>query len=196
MEYQAEHLELVGGDASKLEAIINHYESDRIKARQTVIDSKDAELRAFKDLGLTPDEIKAFKEQKPGETEADVQKRIDKAIADARNEQQEENAKQARAAQLRAVAAELGFAKPKQALALVDQAKLQQISVSDDGEADEVAVKKLLDDLAKDSPYLLKSTDNTPGHAAAGIGGTGSSAPADVAPGKARLTAAYANSSN
>lgn len=194
MEYQQEHLELVGGDAAKLEEILNAYESDRIKARQTVIDSTKSELRAFQDLGLTPAEIKEFKERKPGESEADVQKRIDQAIQEAATQQREAADKRTRNAEVRAVAAELGFAKPAQALALLDQSKLAAVKVNDDGDADSAAVKTLLEDLAKDSPYLLKPTDTTPGHRDAGIGGAGSGAKPDVQPGAARLRHAYAES--
>ena len=96
---------------------------------------------------------------------------------------------------MRAQAAELGFIKPAQALALLDQAKLAEVPVNEDGDADEAAVKKLLEALKTDSPHLLKPTDTTADHRTAGIGATGSGAQPDVRPGADRLRQAYANTS-
>jgi len=65
--------------------------------------------------------------------------------------------------------------------------------VNDDGDADEAAVKKLLEDLKSDSPHLLKPTDSTADHRTAGIGATGSGTTSEVRPGADRLRQAYAN---
>lgn len=195
MEYEAADLELVGGDASKLEAILGKYESERIKARQSVIDSTKAELRAYADLGLTPDQIKELKTAKPGESNADVEQRIQQAISEATTEINAKAAAKSRAAEVRAQAAELNFIKPTQALALLDHDALAKVKVDDNGDADASAVKQLLEDLAKDSPHLLKPTDHTPDHRSVGIGGTGSGTKPEVRPGVDRLRQAYADSS-
>lgn len=187
--------ELGIADKGKLAAFIDglDLESDRIKARQAVIDKKDGELRAFTDLGLTADEIKALKE---GATSAPSDKDIEKRIADAtakfEAEQTEKSNVKARSAEVRAQAAELGFIKPTQALALLDAKKLADVTVDENGDADAASVKKLLEDLAKDSPHLLKPTDTTASHRDAGIGAQGSGAQPDVRPGADRLRRAYA----
>lgn len=188
-----EDLELFGGDTDKITAFVTRVESDRLKARQAVIDKTKTDLQSFRELGLSVDEIRGLQQQKPGESDADVQKHIDKAIQDAQQAQGEKLAARSRAAEVRAVAAELGFNKPTQALALLDQAALAGVTVSDDGEADTATVKKLLEELAKDSPYLLKPTDTTVDYRIAGIGGAGSGVVPEVSPGQARIAQAYAS---
>lgn len=188
-------VEAFGGDREKLASWVNGLplETDRIKARQTVIDQKTNELRAFTDLGLTPDEIKAL-QAKPGPTsEKDIEKLISERVKEVEAAQTERSNAKARAAEVRAQAAELGFIKPAQALALLDAKKLSEVPVNDDGDADEAAVKKLLEDLKSDSPHLLKPTDSTADHRTAGIGATGSGTTSEVRPGADRLRQAYVN---
>lgn len=183
-----------GGDRDKLAAWVEKLplETERLKARQNVIDKTQGDLRAFTDLGLTPAEIKALKDA-PGSPDAkDVEKRIKDALDAANAESTEKSNARARSAEVRAQAAELGFIKPAQALALVDAKELAKVTVSDDGDADQAAVKKLLDDLAKENPHLLKPTDTTADHRAAGIGGAGSAAKAEVGAGTDRMRSAYA----
>jgi hypothetical protein len=174
------------GDAGK--QALDRMKSERNAAR--------AEAKAFKDLGLTVDEIKALK-KKPASSDDDVEKRIQKAIdaakAEAKAESRATSDARTRAAEVRAQAAELGFIKPAQALALLDAKKLADVTVGDDGDADADAVKKLLEELKTDSPHLLKPTDTTADHRTAGIGSTGSATKADVRPGADRLRQAYAN---
>lgn len=189
-------VEAFGGDRDKLASWIENLplESERVKARQAVIDQKDAALRQFTELGLTVDEIKALKDgASDAPTDKDIEKRIQKALDEATAVERAKSDAKARAAEVRAQAAELGFIKPTQALALLDQKKLAEIAVNDDGDADEAAVKKLLEALAEDSPHLIKPTDTTPDHRTAGIGGTGSGTKPEVRPGADRLRQAYAN---
>lgn len=180
-------------DKGALASYLEKFETDRTKARQAVIDQKDATLRTFTELGLTPEEIKALKD-KPGPTsEKDIEKIINDRVKEVETAQTERLNAKARASEVRAQAAELGFIKPAQALALLDAKKLADIPVNDDGDADEAAVKKLLEELKTDSPHLLKPTDTTAHHRDAGIGASGSGNPPDVRPGADRLRQAYAN---
>lgn len=180
-------------DKGALASYLEKFETDRTKARQAVIDQKDATLRTFTELGLTPEEIKALKD-KPGPTsEKDIEKIINDRVKEVETAQTERLNAKARASEVRAQAAELGFIKPAQALALLDAKKLADIPVNDDGDADEAAVKKLLEELKADSPHLLKPTDTTAHHRDAGIGASGSGNPPDVRPGADRLRQAYAN---
>jgi len=190
-------VEAFGGDRDKLSTWLDGLpiETDRIKARQAVIEEKDGKLRAFTELGLTPEEIREL-QSRPGPTsEKDVQKIIDARVAEVEAAQTERSNAKSRAAEVRAQAAELGFIKPAQALALLDAKKLAEVGVNDDGDADAEAVKKLLEALKTDSPHLLKPTDNTPDHRTAGIGASGSGNQPDVRPGAPRLAQAYANTS-
>jgi DNA-binding transcriptional MerR regulator len=191
IEQMAESLGI--SDTAAFTDALEKFETDRLKARQTVIDKAQGELRAFTELGLTPDEIKALKD-KPGPTsEKDIEKIINDRVKEVETAQTERLNAKARASEVRAQAAELGFIKPAQALALLDPKKLADIPVNDDGDADEAAVKKLLEELKTDSPHLLKPTDTTAHHRDAGIGATGSGNQPDVRPGADRLRQAYAN---
>lgn len=169
---------------------------DRMKG---VVQATKAELKAYADLGLSAADIKAMVEasrapkveEKPVDESA-IEKRIREAIEAESNSKSDARS---RAAEVRAQAAELDFIKPMQALALLDQAKLAAVKVDPaTGDADAASVKALLEDLAKDSPHLLKPTDTTPGHKQVGIGGTGSGTTPDVQPGAARIRNAYENS--
>ncbi len=178
------------GDAGK-QAI------DRMKAERN---AARAEAKEFKDLGLTVEQIRALKEGSGNApTDDDIEKRIKKAVdtatAAATAEATAKSNARTRAAEVRAQAAELGFIKPTQALALLNADELAKVTVTDDGDADAAAVKKLLEDLSKDSPHLLK-TSNTPGHRDAGIGARGAATAADaVRPGTDRMRNAYEASS-
>lgn len=187
-------VESFGGDRDKLSSWIANLpiETDRIKARQAVIDKAQGDLRAFTELGLTPEEIKELRERPAGPDAKDIEKRVQKAIDEARLADAEKSNSRARGAEVRAQAAELGFIKPTQALALLDAKKLSDVAVSDDGDADAAAVKKLLEELATDSPHLIKKTDTTADHRSAGIGASGSATKAEVRPGADRLRSAYA----
>lgn len=189
-----------GGDGDGALGDAGKQALDRMKAERAAAKTEAAaaraEAQAFKDLGLTVDEIKALqKAAPPAASEDDVEKRIAKALAENDKVNKAKSDARSRAAEVRAQAAELGFIKPAQALALLDSTKLAEVAVTDDGDADAAAVKKLLEELKTDSPHLLKPTDHTAHHRDAGIGASGSGAQPDVRPGADRLRQAYANTS-
>lgn len=162
---------------------------------QKRLDERNAardEAKAFRDLGLSVEEIAALKKARddanggptPEQIAADARKEADKAA-------NERIAARARTSAVREQAAALGFHEPKDALALLDRKALDEVAVDGDDEADAGAVKKLLEELATARPYLVKK----PGFASprdAGIGSTGSGAKPDPGPGTARMAAAYA----
>jgi hypothetical protein len=161
------------------------------RTKEELRDRKN-ELKAFTDLGLTADDIKALRDGKNGADGVDVAG-IEQRVRDSLQTQfDEQRAADARASAVRELAATSGFLNPKQALRLVDDAELAKVTVKD-GAADEAGVKKLLDDLAKDSPYLLASPDSIADHRAAGIGAGGSGAQPESKPGTDRVRSAYAS---
>jgi DNA-binding transcriptional MerR regulator len=172
------------GDAGQ--QAIDRMKTERNTARQ--------EAKAYKDLGLSPDEIRALVAEKNAGTAPDPEKiaREAQKAADAAAKDRYDG--KARGSEVRAQAAELNFIKPTQALALLDPKDLADIDVDDDGEVDADAVKKLLEKLATDNPHLLKPTDTTPDYRSAGIGGSGSGTKPEVRPGVDRIRNAYANS--
>jgi hypothetical protein len=131
---------------------------------------------------------------KVSEMETANQTDLEKAVKTARHEAtaevtQKTNARLV-AAEIRAVASELGYRDPADALA--QYGDLTAVSVDDEGQVDTATVKSRLEQIAKDKSYLLK--DNPVGSAAdAGIGVGGSGPAVDVKPGLGRLQAAYAN---
>jgi hypothetical protein len=136
------------------------------------------------------DEIKA----KVSEMETANQTDLEKAVKTARHEAAAEVTQKANArlvaAEIRAVASELGYRDPADALA--QYGDLTAVSVDDEGQVDTATVKSRLEQIAKGKSYLLK--DNPVGSAAdAGIGVGGSGPAVDVKPGLGRLQAAYAN---
>jgi hypothetical protein len=86
---------------------------------------------------------------------------LEKAVKAARDEGRAEVQTAANArlitAEARALAAEMQFRKPTHAVRLID---LAEVTVDDTGEVDTAAVRKLLDDLAKDDPLLLAMPDD------------------------------------
>lgn len=169
------------GDAGK-QAI------ERMKAERN---SARAEAKVWKDLGLTVEEIRALKEgQASAPDEATIERRLRTQIE---TEARERTATKFRASAVRETAATLGFIDPRDALALLPQAELAQVDVDDNDDVDSDAVKKLLEDLAKRKPHLLKPTDTTVDHRSAGIGGAGSGTVPEVPAGQARIAFAYAN---
>lgn len=152
---------------------------------------RKAELKAFTDLGLSADDIKALTQGKgpEGVDVAGIEQRVRQSLQADFDAQR---ASDARTSAVRELAATSGFVNPKQALRLIDDAELAKVPVKD-GTADEAGVKKLLDDLAKESPYLLAPTDSTVDHRAAGIGAGGSGTPPESKPGTDRLRSAYAS---
>lgn len=150
-----------------------------------------AEAKAFKDLGLSLEEIQALKaardEAQGGPTPEQIAER---ARQDAEKAASDRYADKARASAVREQATALGFHNPRAALALLDQGALAEVEVADD-EADPAGVKALLEALAKAEPYLVKA----PGYSDprdAGIGAVGGGAKPDPGPGANRIRAAYA----
>jgi hypothetical protein len=86
---------------------------------------------------------------------------LEKAVKAARDEGRAEVQTAANTrlitAEARALAAEMQFRKPAHAVRLID---LAEVTVDDAGEVDAAAVRKLLDDLAKDDPLLLAVPDD------------------------------------
>lgn len=118
---------------------------------------------------------------------------LDKAVKKAREEGSSEATARANvrlvSSEVRAVAAELGFRDPADALA--QYGDLTKVTVTDT-DVDSAAVKARLSELAKAKPYLLKG-DDIPSAADAGIGAAGAATTAQ--PGTARLEQAYSTTS-
>lgn len=171
------------GDAGK--QALDRMKSERNAAR--------AEAKAFKDLGLSADEVKALRDNAPKPENVDPEKLEKTLRVQIEKDERARSAAKFRASSVREVAATLGFIDPREALALVDQKALAQVDVDDDDEVDTDEVKKLLSKLATDKPHLLKPTDTTADHRTAGIGATGSGTKPDVRPGVDRVRQAYAN---
>lgn len=164
---------------------------ERTKAK---LKTAAAELKSYKELGVTADEIRALVEAKNAGNAPDADAIKAAATREAEEAASERYAAKARASAVREQAATLGFIDPKDALATLSVDDLADIDITDD-EVDEAAVKKLLEDLAKKKPYLLKSKDNTADHRTAGIGSSGSGTPPESQPGVGRMRDAYAASS-
>lgn len=155
-----------------------------------------AEAKAFRDLGLTVEQIAELKAARDAANGGPTPEQIRaEAKRDADREAAERYAGIARQSAVREQAGVLGFHNPAAALAMLDAAALAKVDVHDNV-ADAPAVKALLEDLGKREPYLLKS-DRPPvaDYRTAGIGGTGGSGRPDPGPGTARLEAAYASTS-
>lgn len=170
------------GDAGK--AALDRVRQERNTAR--------AEAKAFKDLGLSVDDIRALKDAADKANQPDEERIRAQAVKDADRQAHDRYAVKLRAAEVRAQAAALGFAAPGDAIALLDQAKLSAVDVSEADEVDAAEVGKLLEALKAEKPYLLKPTDHTADHRTAGIGSTGSGSKPEVRPGVDRVRAAYA----
>jgi DNA-binding transcriptional MerR regulator len=164
---------------------------ERMKERER---TSRAEAKAYKDLGLTPDEIKALIDARDQANAPDEEKIRKAAQRDAETAARDKFAGKLRASEVRAQAAELGFASPSDALALLPGDELAAVDVSEDDEVDAGEIKKLLEQLKTAKPYLLKPTDTTADHQTAGIGAAGSGKKPEVQPGLARMRSAYENS--
>lgn len=88
---------------------------------------------------------------------------LDKAVAAAKAEGISEVTSRVNsrlvASEARAIAANANFHNPADAVGLVD---LSSVTVDDNGEVDEAAIKSLIADLAKERPYLIKGTTEKP----------------------------------
>lgn len=100
------------------------------------------------------EEYQAFKESQKTETE----KAIDEAKKGTASEVTQRFLTRLVGSEVKSIAAAAGFNDPADALAVIDPASLP---VKDD-EPDAEAIKKLVDKLATDKPYLLKAGKPTP----------------------------------
>ena len=140
------------------------------------------------------DDLKAKVGALEESTKTDLEREIEKARNEARAEVQTGANARLVAAEVRALAAELAFRDPADALAQLSAGgKLAEVPVGDDGSVDGAVVKAELEALAKSKPYLLKEAPAGVSASLAGIGVSGASAPV-VTPGIGRLQSAYANS--
>jgi hypothetical protein len=174
------------GDEQLGDAGVRAFERTKTELRE-----RKGELKAWTDLGLTVDDVKALRDGQGGQG-VDVAGIEQRVRATLQTEFDEQRSSDARASAVRELAATSGFVNPKQALRLIDDAELAKVAVKD-GTADEAGVKKLLDDLAKESPYLLAPTDSTADARTAGIGASGAGTTSEPKPGTDRLRSAFAS---
>lgn len=155
------------------------------KERQS---AKDARATA-KAAQAEVDKLRTELEQFQNATKTDQEKDADTAAKETRTAMAQEFHTHLKAAEARAVAAELGFHDPADAA----QADLSAIKVGDDYTVDRAAVRTAVEALLTSKPYLAKK--NTASASDAGIGASGgSAAERHVSPGLGRLRAAYADS--
>ena len=112
-----------------------------------------AKFADYNDLKSKAARLSEIEEASASETE--------KAVKAAREEGRAEVTTAANtrltAAEARALAAEMGFRKPTHAVRLIN---LAEVKVDADGEVDTAAVRRLLDDLVADDPFLLAVPDD------------------------------------
>lgn len=91
----------------------------------------------------------------------ELEKAVKKADADARAEVTGQTNNRLVRAEIKAAAAALGFHNPGVAATQLAD-KFAGVKVSDTGDVDEAAVKALVEQLAKDEPYLVKTENGRP----------------------------------
>jgi hypothetical protein len=96
-----------------------------------------------------------------GATQSDLEKALAAAKKEARTEVLSAANGRLIKAEVKAAAAALGFHNPSDA-AVQLRDSFGDVKVSDDGEVDEAAVKALIEQLAKDKPYLVKTENGRP----------------------------------
>jgi hypothetical protein len=163
------------GDAGK--QALDRMKADRQKAR-----AEAADLR---------ERLNALEAERAGVDAKSIEQQLRTQI------EQDANTRAAgmlRNAEVRAVAAELGFINPADAAALLPAADLADIDVTPDGTVDSAGVRTLLEHLTASRPYLLKPTDSTADHRTAGIGGVGSAAKPEFSDPMQRIAYAYSQS--
>lgn len=168
-------------------------------------DSDDSDAAALGDKGKQAlDRMKAEREEakrRAKAAEAELEKlrnasktEQEKAIDAARKEGESEALSRANArlvkAEVKVLAATAKFRDPGDVIAQLGD-KLAEITVDEDGEVDQKALKSLVDGLAKSKPYLIDTGSTTATAADAGIGTTGTTTKPDPGPGRARLASAY-----
>lgn len=158
---------------------------DRMKAER---DEHRKGLKAFTDLGLTPERAKEL-----------LQANESAAEQAERTKQEREQAEQVqtrlterlRSIEIRAAAATMGFHDPSDAISNLTEDELAAITVNDKDEVDSAAVKTALERVAKAKAYLLKNSGGS--HRDVGIGSVSQKVTTgdNVSPGRGRLRAAY-----
>jgi DNA-binding transcriptional MerR regulator len=147
-----------GGDEATLSAADAKALRDQADKRMRERNAARDEAKAYKSLGLTPDEIKTLIDARDQANTPDEEKIRKAAQQEAETAAREKYVGKLRNANVREQAATLGFTSPADALALLPQKDLADVDVSDDDDVDEDAVKKLLTKLATDKPYLMAVT--------------------------------------
>jgi hypothetical protein len=163
------------GDAGK--QALDRMKADRQKAR-----AEAAELR---------ERLNTLEAERAGVDAKSIEQQLRTQI------EQDANTRAAgmlRNAEVRAVAAELGFINPADAAALLPGPDLADIDVTPDGTVDTAGVRTLLEQLTASRPYLLKPTDSTADHRTAGIGGVGSAAKPEFSDPMQRLVYGFSQS--
>jgi hypothetical protein len=150
-------------------------------------------LTAFEALGLSAEDLAKLVEANDPKNPERIRRQ---AETEATNKANDRLSGILRTSAIREAAVTAGFADASDALAMLPQDAVAKITVDlDAGSADADGVKKLLDDLAKAKPYLLKTPGTTADHRTAGIGAGGGAAKPDVKPGLGRMANAYATNS-
>lgn len=172
-----------GGDAGKT---FTQADVDRIIAQR--LQRATAEYSDYAELKEKASQLDELQAQNASDHE--------KALAAARKEVRDEVTGKTRAqlvnAEARALAAAAKFRDPGDVIAQLG-AKLADVAVDDDGLVDGVAVKELVEALAKDKPYLVETGDDGK-HQVPGAGARGGDQVV-TSPGIGTLRAAYAETS-
>lgn len=157
------------GDAGK--QAIDRMKAERNAERKRAA-AAEAELENLRNAGATEQEKAVLAARKEGETEA-TKRANDRLVR----------------AEAKAVAAGSKFRDPSDVIAQLGS-QLAGITVDEDGEVDQKALKALVDGLAKSKPYLVDTGSTTATAADAGIGTTGTKTPTDPGTGRSRIRAA------
>lgn len=146
-------------------------EFDKERAMETIRKQRESEKAALAELKAAKKRLQELEaaEEERANAELSEKERLEKELATAREKAAElESAAKAREAEInkrliqaevRAVAATMAFATPEDAYHLAD---LSEVTIGEDGAVQ--GVKKALEKLAKDKPYLLSEAgDRSPG---------------------------------
>lgn len=146
----------------------------------------EREARAAADKRAKAAEAEA--ERLRNEAKSAEEKALDKARAEGRAEAATKVNTRLVAAEIRAIAAELRFNDPRDAVVQLEK-QLAEITVSDDGEVDTEKARELVKSLADQKKYLIAG--GTTGSASdAGIGASGAGDNPDPGPGRSRILSA------
>ena len=142
----------------------------------------DKKYADYEDLKTKATEYDKYKES----SKTEQQKAIDAARAEGAQEVTGRFTARIVNADIRATAATLGFSDPQDAIALFGD--ISKVEITDDG-PDGKAIRERLEEIAKDKPYLLK-TSTGPKVATKPKPVKGEESEADKKPGKSRAAAA------